>query len=978
MAQYGMVIDLERCVGCYSCVISCKQYFGTRPGVDYNQGKIVEWGEFPDVHRKYISTMCNHCENPPCMTSCKFGATYKSEEGPVLTHPDKCVGCGACVRACPYGQRFLTKEDVTSFPGSPLPCEEASAVRLHKAEKCTLCQDRLAQGLEPICSALCPGGCRIFGDLSDPESEINYYIKLMGARQVEGTSLYYVLPEGMDPSVLPPAFSELSGEGGKEGVTYQRRDVSDPEYRALMDGLIKSRDFIRKNTDTPPDIGGEYKYTYCAQCNHMMRCGVKAVVKDGKVLRIERREEYGNELICALGNAAVQDLYAPDRILHPLKRTNPKGQPAEWEQISWDDAIAEVAEKLAGVKEKYGPEKVLFMTGDPKEPRSALQRLAYTFGSPNFGTESSTCYTATELSVRLVYGTDSRAVIPLAQGANPDVNETKVALLWGVNPAISGLVGYDRMKTAREYSSVKYIVIDPRVTETVEEFADIHLSPRAGTDAAIALFFGGQLIERGAYDKDFVRDWTHGFDEYRELCKKYDVKTTSAISGIPEAQLQEVADLLVNEGAPISIRAGSTLCQQTNGANTYRAISLLIPLTGSLDIEGGHLIVNEPLELDMWGGTFPFSRVHELLPTLKDKRVDTPYFPVWADTDMDGSVQLNALPEYVKTGAIKACLMLGGNCMMWPQSHEYQEAFQNMEFVAAADFRIKPATHDYVDLLLPAAMSFERNAPLSVVGRKVFLREAIVKPAGEAKTDYQLCCEIGAALGYEKEFWGGGEQAEEECLREILRTVGGSRDLTLEMLREARPDGVAVPLRKAPQYKKYELGLLRKDGKPGFSTPSGKVEFASEILREHGFEPLPVFREPSYSPVSRPDLTEDFPLIVNAGSRIPFFCHSKERELPWLRNLMPDPVVRICAADAESRGLINGEDVRITSPVNHEGIVAKLEITNIVKPGSMDMFHGWIQANVNELLPRDFDPITGFPPFREGLCQITKVAESRS
>jgi anaerobic selenocysteine-containing dehydrogenase len=119
-------------------------------------------------------------------------------------------------------------------------------------------------------------------------------------------------------------------------------------------------------------------------------------------------------------------------------------------------------------------------------------------------------------------------------------------------------------------------------------------------------------------------------------------------------------------------------------------------------------------------------------------------------------------------------------------------------------------------------------------------------------------------------------------------------------------------------------------------------------------------------------LAEDFPLIVNAGSRIPFFCHSKERELPWLRNLMPDPVVRICEADAESRGLKTGDDVRITSPVNREGIVAKVDVTNIVRPGSMDMFHGWIQANVNELLSRDFDPVTGFPPYREGLCQIVR------
>jgi anaerobic selenocysteine-containing dehydrogenase len=390
-------------------------------------------------------------------------------------------------------------------------------------------------------------------------------------------------------------------------------------------------------------------------------------------------------------------------------------------------------------------------------------------------------------------------------------------------------------------------------------------------------------------------------------------------------------------------------------------------------VEGGHLLANEPLDLDMWGATFPFSRVHELLPALDRLRVDRRYFPVWADTDIDGSVQLNALPEYVRDGELRACIMLGGNCIMWPQSHEYQEAFKNMEFVVAADFRDNPWTHDYVDMLLPAAMSFERAAPLSVVGRRIFLREPIVEPAGEARSDYRIVCDIATALGLGELFFGGGEKAEENCLREILRTVGGGKTLTLEELRAAVPDGVAIPLKHAVQYRKYERGLLRPDGKPGFMTPSGKVEFASEILRAHGFEPLPVYREPSYSPVSTPDAAKKYPLVMLCGARVPFFSNAKERELPWLRRFMPEPVAKLGRADAEARGLKDGDAVRVTSPVNEEGIVFKLEITNTLKPGVVDVLHGWAQANGNELIPRDFDPISGFPPYKEGLCEVQRA-----
>jgi len=315
--------------------------------------------------------------------------------------------------------------------------------------------------------------------------------------------------------------------------------------------------------------------------------------------------------------------------------------------------------------------------------------------------------------------------------------------------------------------------------------------------------------------------------------------------------------------------------------------------------------------------------------------------------------------------------MLGGNAMMWPQSQEYQKAFQDMEFVAAADFHIRPWTHNYVDMVLPAAVSFERIAPLTVFGRNLFLKERVIEPLGEARPDYQICCDIGVALGYEKEFWGGGPDSEENCLREVINTA--NLGVTYEDLKAAIPNPVPIPMKGEAQFKKYELGILRPDGKPGFTSPTGKVEFTSEILRKHGFDPLPVYKEPVHSPVSTPDVFKEFPLIMNTGNRIAIYTHSKERDVPWLRNIMPEPIIRLCKKDADDRKLVDGDMVRITSPVNKEGIVAKLEVTNIVKPGVMDMFHGWEKANINLLIARDFDPISGFPPFKEGLCQVVKA-----
>lgn len=204
MARYGMVLNLDRCAGCYTCVVACKMCYGTRPGVDYNGVTTVEWGNFPDAHQRFQLTMCMHCENAACQSACPVGAIYTTEEGVVLTDYDKCVGCGACVASCPYDARTLVSDDVYSFEGIVLPCEEQTQDRgIGISEKCTFCYGRVRNGEKPMCVEHCPGVSRIFGDVEDPESEISNYIVQHNAKHVEGTSIWYVAPEGMPNEYLP-------------------------------------------------------------------------------------------------------------------------------------------------------------------------------------------------------------------------------------------------------------------------------------------------------------------------------------------------------------------------------------------------------------------------------------------------------------------------------------------------------------------------------------------------------------------------------------------------------------------------------------------------------------------------------------------------------------------------------------------------------------------------------------------------------
>lgn len=227
-----------------------------------------------------------------------------------------------------------------------------------------------------------------------------------------------------------------------------------------------------------PDTGITTRNSFCDICAPGPHCGVTCYVKDGKILKIEGTEGHpaGHGLLCTKGLAGRQYVYRKDRVLTPLRRVGARGE-GKFEPISWDEAFEEIVPRLKALRAEYGASSVAFYSGYNKWYRPFLQRLCYSFGSVNYGTESSSCFTSTIMSWRLAAGVDC---------ATPDLRRAGIFLGWCYNAYYAQYLMAGAVERARA-RGMKVIIVDPRITPAVEKQCDLHLRIKPGTDCALAL-----------------------------------------------------------------------------------------------------------------------------------------------------------------------------------------------------------------------------------------------------------------------------------------------------------------------------------------------------------------------------------------------------------------------------------------------------------------------------------------------------------
>jgi anaerobic selenocysteine-containing dehydrogenase len=634
-------------------------------------------------------------------------------------------------------------------------------------------------------------------------------------------------------------------------------------------------------------------------------------------------------------------IYHPERLVHPVKRTGKRGE-GKWQRISWDEALDTVASNLQSVKDKYGPESVVFWIAYPKEPRPYFHRLAHAFGSPNYCTESSNCFSGTWIAANLTYGADYSYLAGSGGGVAP---ETKCKLIWGA-AVISSPNVWEKNLEAKE-KGVKLIVVDPRRT-AIATRADIHLQLRPGTDGALALGFMNVIINENLYDKDFVEKWTVGFNELKRLAQWYPPERVEKITRVPAAKIIEAARLYATlKPARLHMSSNSTT-HHANGVQNHRAVILLAALTGNIEVKGGNAlgpyVSGKPNDITL------HERVASMLPGVGSKQ-----FPIW--TERYREMQSNAIADQIESGSpypIKALFSSGLDMQFFANSRRFAADLDKLDFIAVSEYFHTPGTES-ADIVLPIASWLERPILLTDAGGCVKLIQPAIKPPVECRTEWDIYAALAKRLGFGDLFWDGSF---EKCVDHILEPMNITyNDLILH------PEGIKLSFQPRPE-KDYE--------KTGFQTPSGKVEITSATLAENGLDPLPTYKEPPESPLSRPDLLSSYPLVMTSGARVMAYTHSQFRNIPRLRRMMPVPLVDINPADAEPRDIKTGDKVTITSP--RGSIKMKAHVTDTILAGVVSLPHHWPdEANVNMLVDDvTLDPISGFIPCKSQLCQVAK------
>ncbi|TCH98194.1 hypothetical protein EJV46_13465 [Roseococcus sp. SYP-B2431] len=618
-------------------------------------------------------------------------------------------------------------------------------------------------------------------------------------------------------------------------------------------------------------------HSTCWECSAY--CGSILTVDDaGRVVKVAPNpaSPVSRGAFCVKGIRALpEQTYQDSRLRHPLRRVGPRGS-GQWEQVSWDSALDEMARRMAEVRGKYGPKSLVGAVSGAAFSRGPIMALLMrSLGSPNWMINQDLCGGCRGVSDK---------VTGLSIQGGEEVEAARCLLIVGRNPAMADPPQWIEVKKMQARGG-KIIVIDPFRTQAAE-IADLWLRPEPGTDGAIAMAMVRHLILNGLYARDFVARYTHGFEKLAERATRYTPEVAADITGCPAADIQRAAEMYAD--GPSCFVSGHGIDAASNGVQTFRAFHALVAISGNLDRPGGNRRAKRPAGFRTWMDLIHDSRFR--LPEEVEKQtIGADKYPLWAgplgwQTACHNSSVLDAM----LTGEpypVRALYASGVNItVMYPDTRRTLDALRSLDFFAVAAQTMTP-TAAMADLVLPKTTGLEEEeVTLTAKGPCITYTAAVGAPQGEAR------CDLTIAAGLLDRMRALGA-VEAELLpwktpEAFNRFLIGDSNIDLDALKE-----------KGFLEFPYRMGDFENQK---FATPTGKIELWSTLLERFGLDPLPDYMPPLDRVVEK---DPDFPLRLQTGIREKTYHHSRFREQAWARKVSPDPKVYVNPVTAAEYGL---------------------------------------------------------------------------
>ena len=701
----------------------------------------------------------------------------------------------------------------------------------------------------------------------------------------------------------------------------------------------------------PPGWRGDERVqriaTNCEMC--FWRCGTVAEVADGKVVRVAGNPDHPltKGRLCARGNAGPGLLYDNDRLKYPMVRVGQRGE-GKFQRVSWDQALNLFAQKLTDLKQKYGPESVAFFPHGVASSFFSIFMKAY--GTPNSAEPAfAQCRGPREVAYALTFGTGLNSPEPV------DLEESKLIILIGSH--IGENVFTSQVTAFAEGLSrgAKLIVVDPRFS-TAASKADYWLPIRPGTDTALLLAWINVLIAEGIYDREYIEKYAHGFQELAAHTREFTPEWAEPITEISARTIRETAQAMGDAQPAVALHPGRHVTWYGNDTQRARAMAILTALTGSWGRKGGIFL---PTHIKSGKFTLP------PFPKSERERADGAGTRYPLASEEQGVT--NGLIEATVTAKpypIKAWVVYGQNVLQSiPQQPATIKAIEQLEFIAAVD--VMPMNYtNYADLVLPEATYLERfDMPAVIASAKqpfISLRQPAVEPLYDTKPGWWIAKQMAKRMGLDAYFpW----ETPEQYLAKVIEPMG--IDASVLKVRGS----VAFPGRP------YIEDRIPEDG-PLFETPSGKIELYSSMLKDLGFDPLPV-----YTPVENPPVGY-FRLIYG---RAPMHSFARTQNNARLHSLMPENEVWINTIAARNLGFRETQRVVVQNSDGVKSLPVLIRITEGIRPDCVYMVHGFGHdspklrrayhrgASDTELMTKvNVDPIMGGTGMRVNFVRILK------